>query len=264
MGKEHAMMTRLRILRGRAEGKNRWQEYSVEVATDAYVLDALEAAGLQDGTLAFRHACHHASCGSCAVRINGREQMPCIVRVRDAGPADGVIRLEPLRNFSRIADLVVDRVPMLDAMVIAGMPLLRAADSGQPDGEFEELRQFENCIECGICVSACPISGSDAGYIGPAALAAAERVLAEPRSPTVMIGHARAGELWNPQPRTANPGAVRDWVNTRHGVWRCHGVFACREACPMDVDPAAAIMRLRTLSLGGSPLPSGRKRAATG
>ena len=37
--------------------------------------------------------------------------------------------------------------------------------------------RFEDCIECAACVSACPVSGSDASFKGPAALAALEREL---------------------------------------------------------------------------------------
>jgi succinate dehydrogenase/fumarate reductase iron-sulfur protein len=225
------MIIRLHIRRGIGDGPSRWQNFTVEVAADAYVLDAIEAAGLQDATLAFRHACHHASCGSCALRIQGREQLPCIVRVRDVAKPGGVIRLEPLRNFPREADLVVDRTAMMEALRATGMPLLRAMaprdlESTATDLSSSGIMRFENCIECGICISACPIAGSDTAYLGPAALAAADRVLTEPRK--------------------KDPSAVRAWADTRHGVWRCHGVFACSEACPADVDPAAAIMRMRS------------------
>jgi succinate dehydrogenase / fumarate reductase, iron-sulfur subunit len=220
------MNIHLRIRRGVGRGPSRWQEYSLDISSEAYVLDAIEAAGWQDPTLVFRHACHHASCGSCAVRIQGRERLPCIVRVREASRSGGIIQLEPLRNFPREADLVVDRSTMMDALRAAGMPQLRVVESAGLTEESDALLRFENCIECGICVSACPIAGSDAGYLGPAALAAAERVL--------------AGACIEKEPK------VRDWVDTRHGVWRCHGIFACSEACPADVDPAAAVMRIRS------------------
>ena len=37
----------------------------------------------QDGTLIMRHSCHHASCGTCGMRINGREELACVVKVFD-------------------------------------------------------------------------------------------------------------------------------------------------------------------------------------
>jgi succinate dehydrogenase / fumarate reductase iron-sulfur subunit len=84
---------------------------------------------------------------------------------------------------------------------------------------------MENCLECGICVSACPIAGSDPNYLGPAALAAAWRVVEEPRG--------------------ADVESVLKWVDSSQGCWRCHVAFECSEACPSDVDPAGKIMALR-------------------
>lgn len=80
-------------------------------------------------------------------------------------------------------------------------------------------------LECGLCVSACPITGSDSRYLGPAALTAAWRSVAAPRG--------------------ADPAEILAWVDDEQGCWRCHASFECTEACPSDADPAAAIMALR-------------------
>ena len=89
---------------------------------------------------------------------------------------------------------------------------------------LEELGRFEDCVECGLCLSACPVAG-DPRFLGPAALAAAERVLEEPRH--------------------ADPRAVLGLVDDAHGAWRCHAAFECSAVCPAGVDPGGAIMRLR-------------------
>jgi succinate dehydrogenase / fumarate reductase iron-sulfur subunit len=89
---------------------------------------------------------------------------------------------------------------------------------------LEALERFEDCIECGLCLSACPVAG-DPRFLGPAALAAAERVLEEPRG--------------------AGPRAVLGLVDDAHGAWRCHTAFECSAVCPAGVDPGGAIMRLR-------------------
>jgi len=39
--------------------------------------------------------------------------------------------------------------------------------------------------------------------------------------------------------------AVWEAIDHDDGLWRCHGAFECSAACPSEVDPAAAIMRLR-------------------
>ncbi|HEU4744466.1 MAG TPA: 2Fe-2S iron-sulfur cluster-binding protein, partial [Anaerolineales bacterium] len=92
-----------------------WQKFRVSVPEDACVLDALEAAWRQDASLMFRHACHHASCGSCGMRIQGRERLACLTPVFEIAHR-GIIRLEPLRNFPILADLVVDTGPLAEKL----------------------------------------------------------------------------------------------------------------------------------------------------
>jgi len=203
----------------------------VAVPDDAYLLDALEAAEKQDPTLLFRHACHHASCGSCGLRVNGRERLACITRVGEVAGRRRAVKLEPLRNLPLLGDLLVDHQPLFNRIEVLNLPPLRAEESG-PGSETPPLR-FENCIECGLCVSACPVAGSDPQYWGPAALAAAARLVAEPR------GRDAAMTL--------------KLVDEEHGLWRCHGAFECTEVCPANVDPAGAIMGLRQRLLKGRP-----------
>lgn len=223
----------------RTEG---WQDYQVELSPEAYVLDALEAIAKQDASLLFRHACHHASCGSCGLRINGREHLPCITPLAKFGSSNLKLRLEPLRNFPLIGDLLVDFQPFMQQLDQIDLPLVREAQiegSGikliplSPDQDPPELptdiNRLENCIECGLCVSACPVVGSDPRYSGPAFLAAAGRIAAEPRRRSLKD--------------------VLKQVDHEHGLWRCHAAFECSEVCPAGVDPAREIMSLRSLLL---------------
>ena len=187
-----------------------WQDFRVSIPQDAYVLDALEAAWNQDITLMFRHSCHHASCGSCGMRIQGRERLACITPVFDVA-RDDVLTLEPLRNFTVVADLVVDVSPLARKLQGVGAHVLTERVSG--------WQRFETCIECGLCISACPIAATSESYLGPAVLAAAARNMNVPE--------------------------VRSQVEGENGVWRCHSAFECTEVCPANVQPASAIMNLR-------------------
>jgi len=228
-----------------------WQEYVVQVSPNAYVLDALEAASAQDKSLLFRHSCHHASCGSCGLRINGREALPCITPISKMSKSHGILRLEPLRNFPITGDLLVDLGPFLRRLDLVHLRMIRDTESNlkNPDGGRQINRllnpmrgdvleipsgfnRMENCIECGLCVSACPVVGLDPQYAGPALLAAASRVVAEPRQ--------------------QDTGAVLRQVDHQHGLWRCHAAFECSEVCPANVDPAREIMGLRSRLLRSS------------
>jgi succinate dehydrogenase / fumarate reductase iron-sulfur subunit len=214
-------------LKVRIRRRHGWQDYRVTLPASAYVLDALEEIEKQDPSLLFRHACHHASCGSCGLRVNGRERLACVTPLAEVARRGRTLRLEPLRNFPVIGDLLVDFGPFMAGLDSVNMPLIRQSESHP--AEDQAYTRFENCIECGLCVSACPIAGSDPGYAGPAALAAAWRSLEEPRR--------------------ANRTDLIALVDGERGVWRCHAAFECTEVCPSNVDPAGAIMSLRRLRL---------------
>src|SRR6266498_1464233 len=201
----------LRILRtSHAEPAHSiWQEFQITVPENAYVLDALEAAWRQDSSLLFRHSCHHASCGSCGIRIQGREALSCITPAFGIARR-GILRLEPLRNFPVVADLVVDMSSLAHKLERVNAHVTKEVESSQ---------RFVNCIECGLCISACPVAATSKDYLGPAVLAAAERNMELPE--------------------------VRAQVEGSNGVWRCHSAFECTEVCPAAVEPATAIMHLR-------------------
>jgi succinate dehydrogenase / fumarate reductase iron-sulfur subunit len=218
----------LRLLRGRPGNPLRLQTYRVELPADAYLIDAVEKIWAeQDRDLLFRHACHHASCGACGVRVNGRERLMCITPLREFAP-DRPITVEPLRHFPWLGDLLVDVSPMMQRIAAVGFGVIRQdelkADLPLPEG-VEKATRFEDCIECGLCVSACPVMAADEAYLGPATLAAIERVLAEPQG--------------------ADRGRLLALADDPHGVWRCHSAMECTEVCPSNVNPAAAIGRLR-------------------
>jgi succinate dehydrogenase / fumarate reductase iron-sulfur subunit len=225
----------LRILRDKSGSVPRYATYAVNVPASANVLDALERVWHEhDRTLMFRHACHHASCGSCGVRINGVEQLPCVTPVADYPPG-ATLTVEPLRVFPVVADLAIDASRLYQGLDDVRAPVMRPAEALDerartelPDG-VAAFERFENCLECGLCLSACPSMATDPLYLGPAALAAAERVMLA-------------------APAEARPAILR-LLDDEHGLWRCHSAFECTEVCPSNVRPAEAIMRLRGLVL---------------
>lgn len=210
------------------DAQPRWDRFEAPVASArATVLDALTWIRARlDPTLNVRHSCFHASCGTCGMRVNGRDVLACVTRLDDLAPGEVVV--EPLLNQPVLSDLVVDLEGLYAAFEAVGMPLVRGSDlvpGGQPAEGVGGLQRFEDCLECGLCVSACPVAATDPGYVGPGALAAARRVIEEPRG--------------------ADPARVYRLVGGEHGAWRCHLAFECTEACPSDGMPAERIAHLR-------------------
>jgi succinate dehydrogenase / fumarate reductase iron-sulfur subunit len=234
---------RFRVFRyKRGDPESHFDEFDVPVGPRTSVLDALRWIEVHaDPTLAIRHSCFHASCGTCGVRVNGREELACVTSVSDLGRT---ITVEPEANIPILADLVLDMREFY-ARFPDEHPVLRSSElprgSEPPDG-IEAFERFEDCIECGLCLSACPIAATTDEYVGPAALAAAQRLIEEPRG--------------------TDTATVLRWADDPNGAWRCHAAFECTEACPSDVRPAERIMALRrVLSEGGG---DGRARVETG
>jgi succinate dehydrogenase / fumarate reductase iron-sulfur subunit len=208
--------------------KPHFDDFEVEVGPGATVLDALlQIRRHRDPSLVVRHSCLHGSCGTCGVRVNGREALACDTKVAGL-PADRPIKVEPLRDQRVVADLATDMVDFYARFEPAGLPPVRTSETPAgavpPDG-IKAFGRFENCIECGLCLSACPIARMDHAYIGPAALAAAARVCTEPRG--------------------FDLGPVLALASEPDSVWRCRDVMECTAVCPSAVDPARALLTLR-------------------
>jgi succinate dehydrogenase / fumarate reductase, iron-sulfur subunit len=213
--------------RKQGEAKARFDSFEVEAQAGETLLDALlRIKATQDPSLAIRHSCMHGSCGSCGVRVNGRERLACDTVVE--GLPAGQIKVEPLANQRLVADLATDMADFYARFEAAGLPPVRAGEAGPETETPEGIRafgRFENCIECGLCLSACPVARTNHDFIGPAALAAAARVVAEPRG--------------------ADLGPVLALAAEPDSVWRCQDAMECSAVCPAGVEPATALIALR-------------------
>ena len=239
------LQVQLQIFRYKPGQSPHYDTFTVEIPDTAHVIDAIDVAwAVHDQTLTFRRACHHSSCGSCAIRIDGVEKLPCVTRIPDVWDGRQALRLDPLRNFPVVSDLVVDVTGLFQRMSASEMTMICEAEAFLPFSvdsfavtsldpkvvelpeNFSRFSRFEQCIECGICISACPTMAADEKFLGPAGLAAihqARKSTSDPKKVAHLLGLA----------------------DGEHGVWRCHSAFECTESCPQAVDPAGKIMALR-------------------
>ena len=216
--------------------KGRVQEYKVDVQEGWTLLDVLvHIKWFMDGTLTFRRACSHGICGSCGMTINGKNGLACETQIKDLGTQ--VITVEPLRGFRVIKDLVVDMEPFYDKLY-AVKPYLIAYTPPPTDGERfqspEDRRLLDGkyeCLLCGCCTSSCPTYWADKDFLGPCALLKAAKFSLDSRD-----------EGW-----AERVNAIDD----KHGIWRCHTIFNCVEACPKELNPTRAIVELRRMTLKG-------------
>jgi succinate dehydrogenase / fumarate reductase iron-sulfur subunit len=226
--------------------------YQVPVREGMTVLDGLHyIKDNLDSSLAWRYSCRMGVCGSCGMLLNGRPTLACNTQILHIATTD--LTVGPLPNFDIIRDLVPDLLTMFEKHV-AVKPYIVRADQSEidgPAGEFyqspEELSaylQFTYCIKCGCCMAACPTLATDARYLGPMPLAAAQR--------------------YNADTRDDGRRARNQWTGSSHGAFRCHYAGECSRVCPKGVDPAKAIQHLkRQLVLDYLHLARRKKPCAT-
>src|SRR5579864_5721932 len=219
--------------------------YPVPVRAGMTVLDGLHyIKDNLDSTLAWRYSCRMGICGSCGMLLNGRPGLACNSQILHIAHVD--LAVGPLPNFEIIRDLVPDLGPMFRKHASIRPYVLRKTEAEINDlaGEFyqspqqlENYLQFTYCIKCGCCMAACPTLATDARYLGPMPLAAAQRYNADTRDE----GRRERNRL----------------AGAPTGVFRCHYAGECSNVCPKGVDPAKALQLLKRrlvldyLHLGG-------------
>jgi len=220
----------------------RFAEYRVPTAAHTTVLDALEwIRSHMEPELLYRHSCHHGSCGTCGMLINGRQALACLTNLREAAAAAAAtaatptaatptestapVELRPLPTMNHLGDLAVDPTPLF-ADFPRSASYLRSSEfnkEAERPREVPQYERFEDCIECGLCVSICPVVHLRP-FTGPAALAAYNRELDK---------HPERGDELLPQ------------IDTDQGVWGCDRHLECSRVCPTGVYPGKQIAQLQ-------------------
>merc|ERR1719190_354878 len=83
------------------------QEYTIDLKScGPMILDALiKVKDEVDATLTFRRSCREGICGSCAMNINGKNGLACLLYIESS---DKAIEIQPLPHTYVVKDLVPD------------------------------------------------------------------------------------------------------------------------------------------------------------
>lgn len=223
---------RIRRFDPETDPEPRWDEFNISLEMGERVLDGLiKIKEEHDGSLTFRRSCAHGICGSCAMKINGRNRLACQTLMKQM-PA--LIEVEPLQSFPVIKDLVVDMEPFFGK----NSEVLPYLINTEPPPKRERLQSPEDqakilqsitCIMCGCCTSSCPVYWSYKEYLGPSALLKAARFLFDTRD-------------------RAESDRIKK-ISGSNGIWRCHSIYNCVEVCPKEIDITAHIAKLKRYAI---------------
>jgi fumarate reductase (CoM/CoB) subunit B len=213
---------RVRLRRHERGVEGELQEFEVPYHKWMRVLDALDwiaENALPD--LACRWYCGSKMCGTCAVRMNGREVLACWEAVEPD------MLIEPLRNVPVLRDLVVDRTPFERKLASFEPWIERAAPyAGFPEPlshkDMKNASKALDCIACLACDSACPVIGPGdlTDFPGPATIVQLGQTALDPRNDPKKVARALS----------------------RSKIFDCISCHKCEEVCPAHIPIVSAVI----------------------
>ncbi len=121
-----------------------------------------------------------------------------------------------------VKDLIVDmsdfykKSETIKPYLINTTPAPPDSERLQSNEDAEMLFESAKCIMCACCTTSCPSTWSNENYLGPAALLKAYRFVFDTRDDA-------ADERLN-------------IIDSPDGIWRCHTIFNCVDACPKEIN----------------------------
>lgn len=204
-----------------------WEEFELRWRPHLNVIiclmDIAENPVTRDGKattpVSYESNCLEEVCGACAMLINGHPRQACSALVDQL---EQPIRLEPLRKFPLVRDLVVDRskmfrdlqrmncwVPIDGTYAIGPGPRMAAEDQ-------EKAYPLSRCITCGNCLEICPKVNEHSDFVGAA-----------------IISQVR---LFNMHPTGAMHARERlEAVMGPGGIEDCDNAQNCVKVCPKGI-----------------------------
>ncbi|MDF1875378.1 4Fe-4S dicluster domain-containing protein [Sulfurimonas sp. SAG-AH-194-I05] len=196
--------------------------YEIDLS-DVTLLEALKKIKTtQDSSLSFSSSCRSSVCGSCSMRVNGREVLACGYKLQDGDV------VEPLKNMPVLRDLVVDMDKALSFNAKANAWMTPHAKTPALSEENAKINEVQSdCILCASCYSACPVYAVNEEFLGPFALTRVWKYVSDTRE--------------------EDTKEKIDTIQT-NGIWDCTLCNECTVVCPQNISSKMDIEMLRMRS----------------
>ncbi|MGO4888624.1 succinate dehydrogenase iron-sulfur subunit [Anaerobacillus sp. MEB173] len=212
------------------------EEFSVPYRENMNIISALmeirrnpvNAKGEKTTAVAWEMNCLEEVCGACSMVINGKPRQSCTALIDQL---EQPIRVEPMKTFPVVRDLMIDRSRMFDSLkkVKAWIPIDGTYDLGPGPRMAETKRQWayelSKCMTCGVCLEACPNVNSKSEFIGPAPLSQVRLFNAHP-----------TGEM--------NKAERLETIMGDGGLANCGNSQNCVQSCPKGIPLTTSIADL--------------------
>ncbi len=149
------------VWRGDADG-GAFATYETEISEGMVVLDAVHRIQAESAPdLAVRWNCKAGKCGSCSAEVNGAPRLMYMTRMDDM-PDGEPVRVEPMKSFPLIRDLVTDVSWNFEVKKKIRPFKPRPPDAADgtwrmSQDDVDRVQEFRKCIECYLCQDVCHV-----------------------------------------------------------------------------------------------------------
>lgn len=170
-------------------------------------------------------SCLQKKCGACAMVIDGRPQLACGYALRDYRGRKP-LQIEPLHKFPVVADLIVDRTVMHEAL--CRMKLWTDDDMRVKDKNSDYAYAASKCLQCGCCLEVCPNYCAGEPFGGAAAFVPAARMMTSLHGDELLEMKLRYG---------------------KQVYSGCGKSLACMNICPAGIDAESLLVKSNAVLL---------------
>ncbi len=222
------------LRRKRNSSESYWQDFKYESKTDFdTVITALKDINSRDiitdingkpaDMIEYESSCLQKKCGACAMVINGRPMLGCHAKLSDF---KSKIKVEPLRKFNVITDLVVDRSILFENLKT--LKLWLEKDSNIIDKRRLLNYEASECIQCGLCLEVCPNFHVGGCFYGMSAIVLTTRLLTE---------------------LSKEDRDIISKLYSKHGFSGCGKSLACKDICPKGIKTDKLLVNANLLAI---------------